>query len=150
MPIRRVPWEKAGIAAAAKRPIPTTATQRRLNIPCSTVRRLLEGAWAQNMQAPSQGGRLQQAWDSEALSARVIAGGGGGDPRASVGRVRWAAVLATEASGLCEAPPHPPVAPQRAPPSPPATRRRGTLRRRWREKHKRGMSIACLRPGEWD
>src|SRR3981189_2135936 len=81
MPIRRVPWEKAGIAATAKRPIPTTATQRRLNIPCSTVRRLLEGAWAQNMQAPSQGGRLQQAWDSEALSARVIAGGEGWAPK---------------------------------------------------------------------
>jgi len=69
---------------------------------------------------------------SEALSARVIAGGEGGDPRVSAGRVRWAAVSANEASCLYEAPPRPPIASQWAPPSPPLTRRRGTFERRRR------------------
>src|SRR6266851_7642875 len=39
--------------------------------------------------------------------------------RACAGRERWAAASASEASGSFEAPPHPPIASQWAPPSPP-------------------------------
>src|SRR5689334_3637541 len=54
MPMRRVPWEKAGIAVAATRLRPATATRKRLNMRGSTVRRPPRGARADVMQAPSQ------------------------------------------------------------------------------------------------
>ena len=57
--------------------------------------------------------------DSNALSARVIAGGEGGDPRVSAGRVRWATVLAPETSRAYQPPPHLPIASQWVPSSPP-------------------------------
>src|SRR5216684_5295267 len=55
---------------------------------------------------------------SEALSARVIAGGEGGT-RAKRGRVRWAAALAPETSRAYQPPPHVPIASQWGPSSPP-------------------------------
>src|SRR6266851_7970395 len=55
---------------------------------------------------------------SEALSARVIAGGEGG-ARAKRGRVRWAAALAPETSRAYQPPPHLPIASQWGPSSPP-------------------------------
>src|SRR5580704_4370914 len=55
---------------------------------------------------------------SEALSARVIAGGEGG-ARAKRGRVRWAAALAPETSRAYRPPPHLPIASQWGPSSPP-------------------------------
>src|SRR6478736_886412 len=59
MPMRRVPCERAGIAVAAKTPMPAAAMRRRLNIRHSLVRRLPTGCRSKDlhMQVPSQAGR---------------------------------------------------------------------------------------------
>jgi hypothetical protein len=63
--------------------------------------------------------RAPRAIRPSALSARVIAGGEGGDPRVSAGRERWAAVLAAETSRAYQTPPLLTIASQWGPSSPP-------------------------------
>jgi len=56
---------------------------------------------------------------SETLSARVIAGGEGGDPRLRGEGEVGCGIYKRWHLGSYEAPPHPPIASQWAPPSPP-------------------------------